>query len=144
MDPILPGAWQIRVRDRLDILDLYARQSHAVDSSNGAGWAATFTDDGVFTSPTYNLTARGPDELAEFARSSNDAALARGEQFRHVVTAVMLTPVSDGRIDSKAYLMIIATSETGTRIDRSLVMHDELRRVSGRWLVSSRETVRDH
>lgn len=138
-----PDAASIDLADRLEILDLYARQSHAVDSSDGEGWASTYTEDGVFHSPTYNLSARGRADLSDFARSSNDAAYARGEQFRHVVSAIVLTPAGEGRIDSKAYLVILATAKEGTRIDRSLVLHDELRRVEGRWLFSSRMSYRD-
>lgn len=137
------SATSIPAQDRLDILDLYARQSHAVDSSDGDGWAATYTEDGVFESPTYKLTARGRTELKEFAEKSNGSALERGEQFRHLITAVVLEPVGQGRIDAKAYLTIIATTKDGSRIDRSLVVIDELRKDDGQWLFLSRKTYRD-
>jgi uncharacterized protein (TIGR02246 family) len=137
-------ARSIEVVDRLDIFDLYARQSHAVDSGDGDSWAGTFTEDGVFTSPTYNLTARGRAELKEFAETSNGAALARGEQFRHVISSIALRPSGVDCIAAKTYLMITATSDAGARVDRTLVMLDELRKVDGEWLFSSRETHRDH
>src|SRR5215470_16358335 len=97
-------AADIPVGDRLDILDLYARQSHAVDAAQGEAWAATFTEDGVFESPTYSLTARGRRELADFARMSNKAAQGRGERFRHRVGEIMLTPVGGDNVEAIAYL----------------------------------------
>jgi len=136
-------ATDIPLGDRLDILDLYARQSHAVDAAHGELWAATFTEDGVFESPTYGLTARGRRELADFARMSNKTAEGRGERFRHRVSEIVLTRVGDDRVDVVAYLMITATGTEGTRIDRSLVTHDALRKVDHRWLVQSRQTFRD-
>jgi len=136
-------ARDIEVGARLDILDLYARQSHAVDSGNGDAWADTYTQDGVFQSPTYQLTARGHAELSAFARTSNDAALARGEQFRHLITGIALTPAGPDRIDAMAYLTILATTKEGSRVDRVLVLHDVLRRVGDEWLFASREVFRD-
>lgn len=133
----------IDIADRLDIYDLYARQSQAVDSSDGDGWAASYTEDGVFESPTYRLVARGREELKAFAESSNNAALERGEQFRHVISSIVLTPEADGSVSSRAYLMILATDGNGTRIDRSTVVHDRLTKADGAWLFSSRRTARD-
>src|ERR1700733_10915609 len=73
----------IELGDRMEILDLYARQAHLIDGGDAAGWSETFTADGSFESPTYGLTAVGRTALADFAASSNSAALARGEQYRH-------------------------------------------------------------
>src|SRR5690606_34346694 len=126
--------------DRLRILELYAVQSHAVDSSDGDGWAATFTEDGVFESPTYQLVARGRAELAAFAQSSNDAAREKGIQYRHYINAVVLTSRNDYTVDAQAYLAIMATSNSGTVIERSLVLHDELMLTDSGWLFSSRKT----
>lgn len=134
-----PSARDIDVKDRLDIFDLYARASHASDASDGDGWAATFTEDGEIVSPTYGATARGRGALKEFIETTNDAALARGDQYRHVVTAITMVPAGPARIDAKAFLMITATRREGSRIDRTIVMIDELRLVDGEWLFSRRE-----
>jgi len=136
-------AFRLSVVDRLDIIELYSRQSHLIDSGDSHGWAATFTHDGSFSSPTYKLTARGTSELQDFAQSSNGAALKRGEQFRHHVSEIVITSTGADSADSSAYLMITATSSEGTRIDRSVVLHDRLVRDDGRWLFKSRETFRD-
>jgi len=133
----------ITTEDRLEILELYGVQSHAVDGGDGEAWAATYAEDGVFESPTYQLTARGRDELRAFAENSNGAALARGEQFRHVVTGIVLDEIEEGRVRARAYMTILATTAEGSRVDRSLVVHDELVRVAGSWLFRERKVYRD-
>ncbi len=139
----MSSARTIAVEDRLDILDLYARQSHAIDGGDAKGWAQTFTEQGRFESPTFKLTAIGHDELEQFARSSNDAALARGEHLRHWIDAVVMTRVDDLALHVEAYLMILATSTEGSRVDRSVRVIDDLAKVDDQWLLSSRVVLRD-
>ncbi|MES2169178.1 MAG: nuclear transport factor 2 family protein [Actinomycetota bacterium] len=129
--------------DRLDILDLYARQSHAIDGGDSLGWARTFAANGRFESPTFRLTATGYEQLEQFAKSSNDAALARGEHLRHWIDAVVMTRVDELNAHAEAYLMIIATSIEGSRIDRSVRVIDDLVKTNGEWLLASRTVVRD-
>lgn len=131
------------IGDRLAIEALYARQSHAVDESDGAGWAATFTAEGVFESPTYRLTARGTDELAAFARSSNERARAQGRQFRHVVSGIWLAPDGHDRVRGRAYLMILVTDGEGSRVDRSLVLEDTVILTEEGWRFALRSVHRD-
>jgi hypothetical protein len=133
----------IGVEDRLDILDLYSRQSHLIDGGDSAGWAATFTEDGSFESPTYGLKAAGRDALREFAESSNGEARSRGEQLRHHASQIVISPAGPVSAAVTAYLLIVATAAAGTRIDRSVRMFDEVSKTGGRWLVGSRRVVRD-
>lgn len=65
----------IAVEDQLAIQQLYARYNHAIDSGNGAGWAATFAVDGVFTSASGTFT--GTQQLAEFATGFGSRLKAR-------------------------------------------------------------------
>ncbi|CAN5202122.1 hypothetical protein BH09ACT6_BH09ACT6_04940 [soil metagenome] len=139
----MPEAARLPVEDRLDICDLYARQSHAIDGGDARQWALTFTIDGVFESPTFHLTAVGHQELEKFARESNDAALARGEQLRHWMNAIVILPRTSEEADVHAYLMIIATSSAGSRIDRSLRVEDVVSRADGEWLLAHRQVFRD-
>ena len=133
----------ITVEDRVAILDMFARQSHCIDGGDAAGWAATYAVEGSFHSPTYKLTATGRAALTEFAENSNAGARSRGEQFRHHVSAIMLTPKSPTEVTSVCYLMILATTVNGTRVDRSVRMFDDLVKVEGEWLVASRTVLRD-
>jgi hypothetical protein len=133
----------LSVEAKLEIFDLYARQCHAIDSGDGPGWAATFTASGIFESPTYQLVATGRAELAEFATASNNAALERGEQLRHWFSAIAVSEASDADAAVQAYLMIIATSSAGSRIDRSLRVEDRLSCEDGNWRFLSRRVFRD-
>jgi hypothetical protein len=133
----------IGVEDRLDLLDLYSRQAHLIDGGDAAGWAATFTADGSFESPTYGLKAVGRDALREFAEASNGAARARGEQLRHHASQVVIEAAGPARATVAAYLLIVATTTAGSRIDRSVRLFDELVKSGGRWLVGARLVVRD-
>lgn len=140
----MSAARSLATTDRLDILDLYARQAHAIDRGDADVWAACFTDSGVFISPTFQLTASGQQELRDFAESSHAAAAARGEQLRHWMDAIVMVPVSQNAVHVDAYLMILATSgAAGSRIDRSLRVEDDLERVDGDWYLASRTVVRD-
>jgi uncharacterized protein (TIGR02246 family) len=133
----------VPVSDRLEVLDLYARQSQLVDASDGGGWADTFTPDGEFVSVSYDMTARGRDALAAFAVESNRSAAERGDRLRHHVTDVVLERIADDELAAVAYLVITAASEAGTRIDRSVVVTDRLVRHDGAWRVARRATQRD-
>jgi hypothetical protein len=133
----------LAISDRLAVLDLYAHQSHRIDGGDAAGWAATFTADGSFISPTYKLTATGQSELAAFAESSNSAALARGEQLRHLLNNIVFEVIDGTHLHVEAYLMIFATSTSGSRVDRVVRVYDDLVQVDGQWLVHLRRVVRD-
>ncbi|MCC6959286.1 MAG: nuclear transport factor 2 family protein [Dehalococcoidia bacterium] len=54
----------LSVEDQLAIQQLYARYNHAIDSGNGAGWAATFTPEGVFVSGSGTFS--GTEQLTGF------------------------------------------------------------------------------
>ena len=108
----------------------------------GAG-LRTFTADGVFESPTYRLTARGSDQLAEFARGSNDRARAEGRQFRHLISSIRLSPDGPDFVRSRAYLAILVTDAVGSRVDRSLVLEDTIVRTEAGWRVARRTVLRD-
>jgi uncharacterized protein (TIGR02246 family) len=53
--------------DRDEILQLMYRYNLAIDSGDAAGWAATFTPDGVFDVAGQLMS--GQDELITFAES---------------------------------------------------------------------------
>jgi hypothetical protein len=136
-------AQQLTVEDRLAISDLYAAQAHFIDGGDASGWAGTFTEEGSFTSPTYGLTAVGRPALTDFAAKSNSGALERGDQLRHWMGNVLLEPDGRGGARATAYMLIVATSAAGSRIDRSLRVFDELAKVGSQWLVATRIIRRD-
>jgi 3-phenylpropionate/cinnamic acid dioxygenase small subunit len=140
----MPDATSIPITDRLDILDLYARQSHAIDGGDFAAWAATFTPDGLFTSSTFGVTAVGTQELIEFAKHAAQVAEGRKVELRHWVGQVAMRP-SNGTdiVEVSAYMLIVATSRNTSTIDRSLRIEDNLARTTPGWLFAKRIVLRD-
>ncbi len=65
----------LSVEDQLAIQQLYAKYNHAIDSGNGADWAATFAADGQFHSGSGSFT--GSEQLAEFATGFGQRLKAR-------------------------------------------------------------------
>jgi 3-phenylpropionate/cinnamic acid dioxygenase small subunit len=129
----------------LQVLRAYARQSHRIDSGDAAGWAATFTADGEFRSPSYPDPARGTAELTAFAAAFAETARSTGTVSRHLVSDVDVRPGADAdQVEVHAYLQIVATTPDGTsRLVRLTTLTDRLVRRDGRWLVAHRQVRRD-
>ncbi len=126
----------------------YARQSRLIDEGDAEGWAATFTADGVFDSPSYPQPARGTDELVAFARGFHDSCVASATRMRHVVTTVDPVgddgPLGDAEITVHAYLQIVATPQgQDSTLVRLTSLTDRLVRHDGGWLVAHRQVRRD-
>lgn len=49
--------------------NLYGRQCRAIDTGDGATWADTYTEDGSYSSPSYETAFVGANELTEFGNS---------------------------------------------------------------------------
>ena len=135
MDGVVPA-----VEDQLAIGQLYARQSHAIDSGDSAGWAACFTADGTFESPTYDAPVTGTEALEAFAAAFASAAAEAGLVRRHWTTSLVLEADAEDRVAAACYALVLATAEgEAPRIERSVVFHDRLVRRDGRWLMERRE-----
>lgn len=134
----------LAVEDQLAIAQLYARQSHAIDAGDAHGWAASFTDDGSFTSPTYGAPVTGAAALAAFAEAFAATAERDGVVRRHWTTALELTPDGDDRVAARCYAIVLATAPAGApRIERSVVFHDRLVCRAERWLIEHRRVTVD-
>ncbi|MBZ5740495.1 nuclear transport factor 2 family protein [Nocardioides mangrovi] len=127
------------------VLRAYARQSRLIDTGDASGWAATFTADGEFHSPSYPAPAVGAEALRDFAAAFARTALETGVVSRHVVTNVDVLPGADvDHVVAHAYLQIVATPTGGeSRLVRLTTLTDQLVRRDGRWLVAHREVRRD-
>ncbi|MCU1514617.1 MAG: hypothetical protein JWO10_1707 [Microbacteriaceae bacterium] len=137
------AATTMQVSDRLDILDLYARQCHAIDSGDGAAWAMTFTADASFASGSKGTFLSGRAEFETFVAEFYAQSVRRGEQNRELVTSVVLSPHDSDSVHSEAYVIITASAKEKVRLLRTVRLVDELVRVEGEWLFSSRLAVRD-
>ncbi|OZC84526.1 nuclear transport factor 2 family protein [Rhodococcus sp. 15-649-1-2] len=123
---------------------LYGRQSHAIDSGRADEWARTFTQDGVFDSPSYPQPAVGTAALTAFAEQFFADATAAQEKRRHVITNLSVDDRQDGSLDVDCYLQIMATPRGGaTRLVRFTVVHDRVVHENGSWRVACRTVSRD-
>ena len=131
---------RLAVNDHLAIEQLYARQSHAIDSGDHAGWAACFIPEGVFDSPTYESPVEGTAQLIAFAAEFTRSAAGTGVVRRHWTTALVLDGRGDGEVSARCYALVLATAPAGPpRIERSVVFHDRLVCRDGRWAIRRRE-----
>lgn len=127
---------------------LYAHQSRSIDGGNAAAWAATFTPDGVFASPSYPEPARGTADLVSFAQRYADQARDRGTVSRHVVTNIDVVTGPDDRSRTvHAYLQIVDTPRgEPSRLARMTTIEDAVVPDESSpfgWLVERRVVRRD-
>lgn len=116
---------------------LYAVQSHAIDDGDAARWAATFTEDGVFSSPTHGAPVRGRAALREFAAALHERHRTERVRVRHWVNNVLVEAGQDG-VHSRAYLLIVRIGADGIPVlARHVVIRDQLADAGG-WLVAHR------
>ncbi|WP_320778701.1 nuclear transport factor 2 family protein [Streptomyces sp. CRN 30] len=111
-----------------EIHQLYHLQSHLIDGGRAAEWAATFTADGRFDSPTYPEPVTGTAALTAFAERFAAGCAAEGVVRRHVVGNVAVTGTDgDGALRVEAYLQIVATPRGGTpRTERFTTLTDRV------------------
>jgi uncharacterized protein (TIGR02246 family) len=128
----------------VEVERFYARQSRLIDEGDAAGWAATFTPDGEFHSPSYPEPAVGTDALVAFARRFEETDRASGTRSRHVITNVDVEE-RDDEATAHAYLQIVTTPTGGeSRLVRLTTITDHLVHDSdGGWRVQRRQVTRD-
>lgn len=128
----------------VEIHQLYGRQSHLIDEGHPAEWAATFTGDGEFHSPSYPEPVVGTAALTAFADSFFANASVAGEAHRHVVTNIAAARIGDDELEVHAYLQIVATRIGGdSRLVRFTTITDRVVREGGQWRVARRTVRRD-
>ena len=145
----IPAGWALRAQtskpatltaaDYLEIQQLVARYSYAVDMHGGDGsaYAALFTPDG-----TFGTQAKGTAQLAELAAKTNKER--SGPAFaRHFVTNVMIKPSPEGAT-GRSYLVALGISEARkpTTILHGGHYDDVYVKTSQGWRIKSRTYVR--
>lgn len=132
--------------DRAEIEDLESRYLFALDWQDAPAYAATFTEDGVLD--WAQGVVRGRAAIAEevrkmrayFARHEAVDAPTRPSRLRHFITNAVIT-VNGDRATQRAYWFEIGNDNRNRWPAVGGYGHyeDELRRVNGRWLFSSRK-----
>ena len=145
----IPAGWALRAQtskpatltaaDYLEIQQLVARYSYAVDMHGGDGsaYAALFTPDG-----TFGTQAKGTAQLAELAAKTNTER--SGPAFaRHFVTNVMIKPSPEGAT-GRSFLVALDISEVRkpTTILHGGHYDDVYVKTSQGWRIKSRTYVR--
>ena len=125
----------LSLEDRLAILDLAARYSHAWDYGAVDAWVGTFTADGLITDG--ERTFRGIEELRSFAKGHAGSDLPdRHWTSNHVITG-------DGETATHScYILIVKVTETPTLIAAG-IYRDQLQKVDGEWRFVRREVTRE-
>ncbi|WP_109472683.1 nuclear transport factor 2 family protein [Ornithinimicrobium cavernae] len=129
------------VIDTAAVTALYARQSHAIDEGDAGGWAATFTTDGSFSSPTFGDPVVGTAALTRFAEGVYTDLQKEGIRQRHWLNSIHVDAATQ---TARAYLMIVRIDADGApSLMRHVVISDELADASGELLVRARQVRRD-
>ncbi|MFF5977462.1 nuclear transport factor 2 family protein [Streptomyces olindensis] len=129
--------------DSTDIQQFYARHMQLLDGGEAGAWAATFTPDATFASPSMTEPVRGRDGIAAGARAAAEGRAAAGEVHRHWVTMTTARSTAEG-IETVSCVQILATPRGGApRVHLSCVMRDRLVRRDGELLVAERHITRD-
>jgi uncharacterized protein (TIGR02246 family) len=115
------------VQDIIAIQQLASRYNHAVDSGDGAGFAAAFVADGVLDSGTGD-PLKGSEALSAFA----PVVASSMPGIRHVVANAVIDGEGD-KATMKAYLLVLVKGETGPVPMATGTYQDELIRQDGEW-----------
>lgn len=126
-----------------EIQQFYAHHMQLLDAGEGAGWARTFTEDGVFAPPSSD-PVRGRDALAAGVGKAHARLVEAREVHRHLLSMVSVEEREDGTLFVRSYAQIVATPRGGEpRLHLMCVCEDVLVRVSGELLVRERRVTRD-
>jgi len=122
----------IDVQERHRIEDLLARWCWLMDGGKGEGWAALWTDDGVFTG--IPETACGSEQLAKLPAEFHQVG---GGKFRHTMSNIALEQ-GDSRdeVVASAYSTLTNWNEGGALIGFAKVRFT-LVKVGGVWKIAA-------
>jgi hypothetical protein len=126
------------------IQQFYVRQMHAGDGGDFEAWAASFTEDGVFSSNGIPAPLVGRDSIDAVTRAGSAARAARGAMHRHVVTMLDVVPLSETSVAATSYVLVLEAVLGGaTHLHVSTLCEDALVLRDGQWLVKHRRVSRD-
>ena len=126
----------LSVADRLEILDLYARYTHAIDRHGGEAWVDCFTPDGSLEIPYRSQHTTGHDA---FMAVADAYGVRSGGYTRHVTTNIALRSEGDV-VAGEAYLLMVrgGWSEALPHIEMTGRYDDEIVQHEGRWVFRRR------
>ena len=125
---------KISLEDRFAIIDLCSVYNYTVDQADGEGWAATFTEDGVFAGPAGQ--AEGRESLVAFCGQLAEA-FPGGMHF----TDNHLFELDGDTCHHKCFLDFKVPSPDGSVASILLGYEDVIVKVDGEWLFQRRDVV---
>ena len=125
---------KISLEDRFAIIDLCSVYNYTVDQADGEGWAATFTEDGIFHGPAGQ--AEGREALVAFCGQLAEA-FPGGMHF----TDNHLFEVDGDTCQHKCFLDFKVPSPDGSVASVLLGYEDVIVKVDGEWLFQRRDVV---
>jgi hypothetical protein len=119
--------------DKLLIMELFARYSHAVDGGDPDGVADCFFDDGTFRGRSGFFPGR--QELRKLGMTMTSACLPR-----HIVSNILITGRSGHKnvADVKSHLLFYEVKPEGFNFKTSGIYTDVVEKVDGSWKFRSR------
>ena len=132
------GGAKLTTQDYIDIQQLYARYTHALDSGNGKAWGETFTQDGQMWSDTAlttypNYTMVGRDQIAAYLKGPARERPRVG----HVNANLVITPTATGAT-GRVYLLLMNLESAPARVTGGGVYDDILVKTSEGWRFKKR------
>lgn len=124
----------LSAEDYMEIQQLYAKYNFAIDSGDAEGYAATFTEDGVFNN------FKGKDALIGFVKRYTEGM--NGPMRRHWNSNLLVT--GDGKTaEGKVYLILLDLSTTPPSAGTTAIYNDTLVKTADGWRFSKRTTTGD-
>jgi hypothetical protein len=125
---------QLDVESRLELLDLYARYTHAFDAGRAEDVATLFAGDGEFLRAGSG-PVRGHVALAEMVRRAHGAQLTSRQ---HLVTSILLEADTARTARGTAYVTVLTVVSDTVRVAAHGRYLDTFSRDGERWRIQER------
>jgi len=116
--------------DTIEILQLYARYSTAIDTGDAAGFGACFVEDGVFDNGMSTIV--GPSDIGAFAAKTHAAMPG----LRHNATNIVVD--GDGRSARGTAFLIVYLVDGGYKVITTGRYADDLTKTDEGWRFNRR------
>ena len=111
------------IQIQLAVENLHARYCHALDEDRLEDWPRFFTEDGRYRIATAENEARGlplpvlyadsRGMLRDRVASLRHANIYEPQRYRHMVSAIIVTPLEGSRVKSISNFLVIRVMESG-------------------------------
>jgi hypothetical protein len=134
------AAAMLTPQDYIEIQQLYASYSHALDKGLGERFAATFTPDGEFTSG--RSAGRANETRTPLKGTERLTRMGSEGGGRHFTANLVITPTSEGA-DGSCYLLLFNVRNVPATITETAIYQDNLVKTPEGWRFKKRVVWRD-